>query len=76
MPSPKGKTRAKPAAVETKKAEVKQCKSCSQELRRMPWDSRSEGFYVFVCINKSCDLYNRFQDKEGEIPHGINIVFV
>ncbi len=70
----KGKASAEVAAKVAEK--VSDCKSCGSGLKKMPFDSRHKDFQVLVCDNRACDLYRQFQGKEGEIPEGVNIIFV
>lgn len=52
------------------------CKSCSQELTKIDFNSREGNLYVHVCDHPDCDLYRRFQGHEGDIPEGLNLVEV
>lgn len=68
------KSPAKEAKVEKPETKVAMCKSCGQELVKLPWDSRSKAGYVIVCNNPTCALYRQFQGKGGKIPVAIRTI--
>ncbi len=72
---PKAKVEA-PKVAKPKKEKLPDCKSCSQELTKIDFNSREGNLYVHVCDHPECDLYRRFQGHEGSIPEGLNIVEV